>query len=133
MNTSELTPPTETHRRLEPLTGISSETSLLEELCSSRAQLSDNESGGMPSHQSVPPTGITDGIGDACWIARTVYGPENPRWMLFREWLMSDAPAWFRRLYIRRGERFAQWITPHHGIKAVIRRWMDFIIERRGA
>ena len=38
-----------------------------------------------------------------CWVARAVYGEDNPRWMLFRVWLMANAPAWFRGLYLRHG------------------------------
>src|SRR5436190_7229462 len=48
-----------------------------------------------------------------CWVARAVYGEDNPRWMLFRDWLMTDSPAWFRALYLRHGERFAAFIAPH--------------------
>ena len=66
-----------------------------------------------------------------CWVARAVYGEENPRWLLFRDWLMADAPAWFRALYLRHGERFALWLAPHTGLKAVIRLWMDSRIERK--
>ncbi len=67
----------------------------------------------------------------ACWIARAVYGEENPRWMLFRDWLTEDSPAWFHALYLRHGERFALWLAPHTGLKAVIRFWMDSRIERK--
>ncbi len=66
-----------------------------------------------------------------CWVARAVYGEENPRWMMFREWLLCDAPAWFREIYTRHGERFARWISPHGWIKAAIRVWMDARIECR--
>lgn len=70
---------------------------------------------------TIPPNNITV----PCWVARAVYGETNPRWMQFREWLFSDAPPWFRNLYIAHGERFARWIAPHPGVKSVIRRWMD--------
>ena len=63
-----------------------------------------------------------------CWVARAVYGEENPRWLLFRGWLLGDAPGWFRRLYISHGERFARWLAPHAAIKSLIRRWMDWVI-----
>ena len=66
-----------------------------------------------------------------CWVARTVYGEDNPRWLLFREWLMADAPRWFRTLYLRRGESFARWIAPHATVKSIIRIWMDSVIERK--
>ena len=27
-----------------------------------------------------------------CWVARQVYGQDNPKWMLFRSWLTEDSP-----------------------------------------
>ncbi len=75
--------------------------------------------------------------GDAplCWVARAVYGGDDPRWRLFRAWLLHEAPAWFRGLYIRHGEAFAVWLDDKPAVKAVIRRWMDArlrgVVERR--
>jgi hypothetical protein len=63
--------------------------------------------------------------GAPCWVAREVYGVENPKWVLFREWLFSKAPAWFRNLYIKYGERFAEFISNKPKLKSLIRRWMD--------
>ena len=60
-----------------------------------------------------------------CWVAREVYGETNSSWMLFREWLIDDSPSWFRNLYIKYGERFAQWISDKPRIKSIIRKWMD--------
>jgi hypothetical protein len=60
-----------------------------------------------------------------CWVAREVYGEENPKWLMFREWLFSKAPAWFRNLYIKYGERFAEFISNKPKLKSLIRRWMD--------
>jgi len=64
-------------------------------------------------------------VGKYCWVAREVYGKENPKWVLFREWLFSKAPAWFRNLYIKHGERFAEFISNKPKLKSLIRRWMD--------
>lgn len=66
-----------------------------------------------------------------CWVARAVYGAEDPRWRQFRAWLLADAPPWFRALYIRHGERFAGWLTGRTRITSAIRRWMDRRIARR--
>jgi hypothetical protein len=75
---------------------------------------------------------LTDKGNDVpCWVAREVYGSDNPRWRMFREWLLADAPAWFRNLYIARGESFAAWISNKPALKAVIRRWMDRRIQSR--
>ena len=69
--------------------------------------------------------GIGGGLIARCWVAREVYGPTNPSWLLFRNWLDADSPSWFRNLYIKYGERFAQWISDKPRIKSVIRKWMD--------
>ena len=71
----------------------------------------------------VPPAQLP--VGYVCWVARAVYGEADPNWLLFRGWLLVDAPAWFRRLYIRHGARVAHWIEPHRYLKAPLRRWMD--------
>jgi hypothetical protein len=60
-----------------------------------------------------------------CWVAREVYGAENPKWLQFREWILSDAPSWFRNLYIKFGKRFAGFISNKPVLKSIIRKWMD--------
>jgi len=64
-----------------------------------------------------------------CWVAREVYGTETDEWMQFREWMLNDAPSWFRKLYIKHGERFAKFISNKPRIKSVIRKWMDTKIK----
>ena len=97
--------------------------------------LSDADAGGVKGGSSATGGGSTEGGGTSlvikCWVARAVYGEDNPRWRLFRDWLLADAPVWFRDLYARHGERFARWIAPHPTVKSVIRRWMDARIERK--
>ena len=78
--------------------------------------------GGYASGGFVNPFGKKPG---ECWVAREVYGEENPRWIQFREWLMVKAPSWFRKLYIKYGEGFAAWIKNKPRIKNLIRKWMD--------
>jgi hypothetical protein len=68
------------------------------------------------------------GLGAAikkCWVAREVYGVHNPAWLLFRNWLNTEAPRWFDKLYIKYGERFAKFISNKPRLKARIRLWMD--------
>ena len=60
-----------------------------------------------------------------CWVAREVYGADNPRWLLFRHWLTSVGPRWFLRLYLRFGERFAAWLHRNPWLKPAVRRFMD--------
>jgi len=61
----------------------------------------------------------------ACWVAREVYGAENPRWIEFREWMFGDAPKWLSSLYLRFGERIAKFISNKPMLKNIIRKWMD--------
>jgi len=65
----------------------------------------------------------------ACWVAREVYGIDNPRWLLFRQWLFSDAPNWFFNIYIEFGERFASYIKNKPLVKNIIRYFMDKKIQ----
>ncbi len=60
-----------------------------------------------------------------CWVAREVYGATNPRWTVFRHWLLTRAPRWFLNLYVKHGARFAEWLKDKPTLKRVIRRWMD--------
>jgi len=60
-----------------------------------------------------------------CWVAREVYGPMNPQWLHFREWMFTESPQWFFNLYRKFGERFANWISDKPRIKSIIRKWMD--------
>jgi flagellar hook-associated protein 2 len=66
----------------------------------------------------------------SCWVARAVYGAGNPRWLVFRFWLLKVSPAWFRWLYLRHGERFASWLDDKPRLRHVIRYWMDSRVER---
>tara|TARA_R100000315_G_C5231804_1_gene142838 strand:+ start:862 stop:2211 length:1350 start_codon:yes stop_codon:yes gene_type:complete len=64
-----------------------------------------------------------------CWVAREVYGIENPKWLQFRYWMLNDAPSWFRSLYIKYGERIAKFISNKPRIKSIIRQWMNTKIK----
>ena len=74
------------------------------------------------------PAGAAAG-GAACWVAREVYGIESSKWMQFREWMLNDSPSWFRKLYIKYGERFAKFISNKPRIKSIIRNWMNTKIK----
>ena len=67
----------------------------------------------------------TGGTGFFCWVAREVYGAENPRWLAFRQWMFVESPSWFFNLYSKYGERFAKFISNKPFIKKLIRKWMD--------
>ena len=66
----------------------------------------------------------------ACWVAREVYGVDNPAWVSFRYWMLNESPSWFRATYLKYGERFARFISDKPRLKARIRTWMDSKIGR---
>jgi hypothetical protein len=68
-----------------------------------------------------------------CWVAREVYGPANPRWLIFRGWLLSEAPTWLVDLYATHGEDFAAWIHDKPIVKAALRFLMDCAIASRAS
>jgi hypothetical protein len=75
--------------------------------------------------------GAAGGFGSLlCWVAREVYGPTNPAWLQFREWMFTESPGWFFKLYRDYGERFANWVSDKPRIKSIIRKWMDSKIRR---
>ena len=73
----------------------------------------------------------TGGTGFFCWVAREVYGPTNPAWLQFRDWVLNESPQWFFDLYAKYGERFASWISDKPRLKTIIRKWMDSKIGDR--
>jgi len=73
-------------------------------------------------------------FGLICWVAREVYGNDNPKWLQFREWMLTKASDNLRNFYIKNGEKIAESIRNKPIIKAIIRKWMDGkIIELNGA
>jgi polysaccharide export outer membrane protein len=75
------------------------------------------------------PYGFNPNFG-ACWVAREVYGVENPQWLLFRAWLLTEAPDWLRETYLAHGEDFAAWIHDKPVMKALVKSLMDQVVER---
>ena len=69
--------------------------------------------------------GTLAGAGLLCWVAREVYGIDNPKWLQFREWMLTKASDNLRNFYIEYGERIAESIRNKPKIKAIIRKWMD--------
>jgi polysaccharide export outer membrane protein len=65
-----------------------------------------------------------------CWVAREVYGAENPEWLLFRAWLLTEAPDWLREAYAAHGEEFAAWIHDKPLAKAAVKALMDQAIKK---
>lgn len=72
---------------------------------------------------------IPFGGGGFCWVAREVYGSHDPRWIVFRAWLLHEAPTWLREGYARHGESFAAWLKEHPALKLILRPLMDTVVS----
>ena len=96
------------------------------------AQASSNNANSIPNYLNagaslignVAPKGIITG-GIFCWVAREVYGEDNPKWLQFREWMLTKASDNLRNFYTEYGERIAESIRNKPKIKSIIRKWMD--------
>ena len=64
-------------------------------------------------------------IGMMCWVAREVYGEDNPKWLQFREWVIGYSPNWFYKAYSKYGEKMAAVVAKVPALKFVIRPFMD--------
>jgi hypothetical protein len=60
-----------------------------------------------------------------CWVAREVYGEDDPKWLQFREWVIGYSPNWFYNAYSKYGERVAKVVAKVPALKLVIRPFMD--------
>lgn len=86
--------------------------------------------GPVPQPGPKPATGPETGSPPKkCWVAREVYGYDNPSWLLFRDYLDFSAPTWFKKFYISHGEKIADFIKDKPFLKNLIRFWMDTKIE----
>lgn len=63
----------------------------------------------------------------ACWVAREVYGPRNPKWKQFRRWLFTKAPKSFALWYLKNGKAVSERISNKPIIKAIIRSGMNLV------
>jgi len=68
------------------------------------------------------------GGGGVCWVAREAYGVDDPRWMVFRAWLLTEAPDWLREGYLAHGQQVAAWIHDKPLAKAAVRALMEAAI-----
>ena len=68
-------------------------------------------------------------IAKLCWVAREVYGADNPKWLRLRAWMLTQAPERLRKRYVEIGPRVAERIRHDPGRKAAYRAVMDEILE----
>lgn len=73
-------------------------------------------------------TALVGALALSCWVARAAYGVDNPKWRIFRRWLLLSAPRILRRNYLRHGEQFAKIISSQFTRRAFS--WlMDFPVR----
>jgi hypothetical protein len=98
------------------------------------AQASSNAANSIPAYLNAGANlfGSAARVGSAvapggffCWVAREVYGADNPKWLQFREWMLTKASDNLRNFYAEYGERIAESIRNKPKIKSIIRKWMD--------
>jgi hypothetical protein len=77
-------------------------------------------------------TAITSvsGTVNKCWIARAAFGDNDIRWMIFREWLVVDAPTWLLNWYDRHGEAVGAWLRGHANMQKLVRALMMPAVNR---
>lgn len=92
-----------------------------------KGQANLSGSGGRKSGLSAGFSGKTGGF---CWVARKVYGEDNPKWQIFRSWLCTQAPKWLYKAYGKYGESFAEWLDGKERTQKIIRKWMDKRIQK---
>lgn len=66
--------------------------------------------------------------GAFCWVARAVYGPSDPRWLDFANWMFLEAPQWLYDFYMSAGERFAEFVKLHKSVRSVLKFVMNKVI-----
>ncbi len=60
-----------------------------------------------------------------CWVAREVYGHDNPEWTKFRDWMLGSGDTEFIDFYKQNGESIAREISGSPKVKELVRRLMD--------
>ena len=63
-----------------------------------------------------------------CWVAREVYGKDNPRWLEFREWMLKKAPDSLREMYLKRGPLIAALVKDMPEMKIKLRNEMEAVL-----
>jgi len=87
--------------------------------------------GGIPGGGAGGMGGGMGGMGGFCWVAREVYGPHDPRWLVFRGWITTEAPGWLRAFYAAHGADVADWLRDKPTAKRAVRWLMDRVVQPR--
>lgn len=70
--------------------------------------LSQGISGVISAFNPGADTGVLDTLGGICWVAASFWGWNDFRTSIVRRWVISKAPSWFRKFYMKYGERISK-------------------------
>ena len=100
-----------------PMQSLSAPLAALGQMANGQNTQTDSQNPGLLSYIQA--------IGAICWVAREVYGEDNPKWLQFREWVIGYSPNWFYKAYSKYGEKMAAVVAKVPALKAIIRPFMD--------
>jgi len=60
-----------------------------------------------------------------CWLARAVYGENNPEWKRFREYIYNIAPHWQKEIYIKYAPRLSRYVKKNNLFRTLLKCWMN--------
>lgn len=69
-------------------------------------------------------SGTSPDLGTYCWVARSVFGEDNPEWMQFRDWLLTKGSPELVEFYGQNGESIARQIKDMPAVKTLIKHLM---------
>ncbi len=72
--------------------------------------------------------GAAAAAGAFCWVAREVYGADDPRWLRMRAWMLTKAPDALRAFYLHHGEQIAKAVSGDPDALNDLRTHMDGVL-----
>lgn len=75
------------------------------------------------------------GVSPGCWIARLIYGTYSwqanlLRWYIFGAYSETPFGNWFAKLYLKYGERVAEWLRPRPWAIRIAKVWFDILLKQ---
>lgn len=83
--------------------------------------------GGMDTSTNGSYNDMVAAMNRTCWVAREVYGADNPEWEEFRAKMLAEMPKEFVDFYIENGPEIAEQIKDMPKLKKFLRGLMDQI------
>lgn len=72
--------------------------------------------------------------GGGCWVAREIYGIDDPKWIMAREFIFFEwkgpIAKMVQRFYTKYGERIAEFIKHHPYFKVLLKPLFDLAVKK---